>query len=198
VPEPAPAAPSGDSSNDSSAGANAAASTTIYHADVRFGTATTNPMVSDAKRLTAFPDALDPIVVYLGVMRGGWGAAFALREGTQPLGAPSCRPRKQICTWVILHPGESVALSVKDATTGATTAYTLKLAKIRVTKVTPTAAATAAGRASTAGRCLLGPLAAYRYDTESGTLAARPELKSCRYRTPGQASTASVRVTHIG
>jgi hypothetical protein len=165
---------------------------------VRFGTAATNPMVSDAKRLTAFPSSLEPVAVYLGVMRGGWGAAFALREGSQPTGAPSCRPRKQICSWVILHPGEEVTLNVKDAVTGAVTAYRLKLDKIRATTVTPKAATTAAKRVDTAGRCLLGPLAAYRYDTKSGTLAPRPELKGCRYRAPGQAQTASVRLAHIG
>jgi hypothetical protein len=195
---PAGSSDSGASTPSSDAGASAASTRTIYKADISFGTTSSNPIVSNAVRLTAFPTSLDPVAVFLGVMRGGWGAAFALRDGAQPIGSPSCRPRKQICTWVILHPGESVALNVKDATTGATTAYTLKLAKIRVTKVTPTAAATAAGRASTAGRCLLGPLAAYRYDTESGTLAPRPELKSCRYSTPGQASTSSVRVAHIG
>jgi hypothetical protein len=174
---------------------------TIYHADVRFGTVETPPMVKDTRRLTAFPSSFDPIAVYLGVMRGGWGAAFALRDGVQPIGAPSCRPRKQICTWVILHPGESVTLSVKDATTGAVTPYKLTLAAIRETTVTPEAAKDAAGRVSVAGRCLLGPLAAYRYDTESGTLAPRPELQACRYAGPGSddgSAAGTVRSAHIG
>ena len=65
-------------------------------------------------------------------------------------------------------------------------------------RVTPDAAKLANGRVSVDGRCLLGPLAAYRYDTASGTLAPRPELKACHYRTPGQAETASVRVAHLG
>ena len=186
TPAPAPGQPADDSSK------------TLFHADVRFGTTETPPMVRDARRLTAFPSSYDPLVVYLGVMRGGWGAAFALKDGAQPLGAASCRPRKQICTWVILHPGEAVTLSVKDPVTGAVTPYQLKLERIRSTTVTPDAALTANSRVSKAGRCLLGPLAAYRYDTASGTLAPRPELKSCRYRAPGQAEAASVRVAHLG
>jgi hypothetical protein len=178
---------------------SAADSGTVYHADVSFGTTATAPVFSDARRLTAFPSSLTPIAVYLGVMRGGWGAVFALKDGTQPTGAPSCRPRKQLCGWVILHPGEAVTLNDKDPVTGATTAYTLKLVKITHESVNADAAAIANGKASTAGRCLLGPLAAYRYDSDTGTLAARPELKSCKYAVPGQdGQPASVRNAHIG
>src|SRR5439155_13404241 len=190
-PAPAPAQPADD-------GSAAKATTAVFHADVRFGTTETPPMVRDAKRLTAFPSSLEPVAVYLGVMRGGWGAAFALRTGTQPVGQPSCRPRKQICTWVILHPGESVTLNLKDDVTGTVTPYKLQLVRVRRTVVSPDAAATANGRVSTSGRCLLGPLAAYRYDSDSGTLAPRPELKACRYAAPGEAKAASVRVAHLG
>lgn len=171
----------------------------IFHADVRFGTVETPPMVTDVRRLTAFPSSFAPVAVYLGVMRGGWGAAFALRSGVQPVGSPSCRPRKQICTWVILHPGESVTLNVKDDATGTVTPYKLTLERVRKTTVSPKVAQLAAQRVAVDGRCLLGPLAAYRYDTESGTLAPRPELKSCRYATPGSdGQAASVRIAHIG
>jgi hypothetical protein len=189
---PAAAAPTTDKTAAGSSGI-------VYHADVSFGTTATAPVFSDARRLTAFPSSLTPIAVYLGVMRGGWGAAFALKEGTQPTGAPSCRPRKQICGWVILHPGEAVTLNDKAPVTGAVTAYTLKLVKITHESVTSDAAQAANGKASAAGRCLLGPLAAYRYDADTGTLAARPELKSCKYVVPGQdGQAASVRNVHIG
>ena len=189
TPVPGPTAPTSSPSSDT--GARAAATRAIFHADVRFGTTASNPLVSDAKRLTAFPSALNPVAVFLGVMRGGWGAAFAIREGAEPIGAPSCRPRKQICSWVILHAGETVTLNEKDPTTGTVTAYQLTLDKIRKTTVTPQAATAAGQRVASTGRCLLGPLAAYRYDTQTGTLAPRPELKSCSYGTPA-------RVTHIG
>src|SRR5204863_5935909 len=66
----------------------------VYHADVRFGTTEQPPLVRDAKRLTAFPTSFEPVAVYLGVLRGGWGAAFALRDGAQPVGNAACRPRK--------------------------------------------------------------------------------------------------------
>jgi hypothetical protein len=164
---------------------------------VRFGTVTTPPVAKDVERLTAFPSTYAPVAVYLGVMRGGWGAAFALRDDVRPVGSPACRPRKQICTWVILHAGESITLTSKDATTGVATNYTLKLDKVTRKVVSQDAALTANGRASADGRCLLGPLAAYRYDTKSGTLAARPELQACRYSTPGQPG-AAVRVAHLG
>ena len=185
------------SSGDSSS-SPAGDSTAVFHADVRFGTTEAPPMVSDAKRLTAFPSTYTPVAVFLGVMRGGWGAAFAIRNGSEPKNAPSCRPRRQICTWVILHPGESVTLNSTDPVSGAVTPYTLKLERVRKTVVTPDAAREAARRASLAGRCLLGPLAAYKYDTNTGTLAPRPELKACHYRAPGQATTAAVRVAHVG
>ena len=191
---PAPAAaPAGDSSSASDSDSSA-----VFHADVRFGTTATSPMVKDARRLTAFPSSYQPVAVFLGVMRGGWGAAFAIRTGSEPKNAPSCRPRKQICTWVILHPGESVTLNATDPATGVATPYTLKLEKVRKTVDTAAAAREAARRASLAGRCLLGPLAAYKYDTNTGTLAPRPELKACRYSTPGQPQGAAVRVAHIG
>ncbi|HEY3020403.1 MAG TPA: hypothetical protein VGJ32_09425 [Solirubrobacteraceae bacterium] len=173
---------------------------TIFHADVRFGAVESSPVYHDARRLTAFPSSVTPVAVFLGVMRGGWGAAFALRDGSQPTGAPSCRPRKQICTWVILHPGEEITLNFTDPETKAVTPYRLKLERIKSTVVTPDAGRAANHRVSPAGRCLLGPLAAYRYDTRSGTLAPRPELKGCRYGTPtrGDAKAASVSVAHIG
>ena len=195
-------APTPDTSTTDTAAASPAAAEkgTTFHADVQFGTAgDSSPLASDVQRLTAFPSAFDPVAVYLGVMRGGWGAVFALRDDVRPVGAPSCRPRKQICSWVILHVGESVTLAVKDPATGAvTTTYTLKLAKISREDLASDEAKAANARADANGRCLLGPLAAYKYDTQSGTLAARPELKDCQYRTPGQDETASVRVAHIG
>ena len=173
-----PAVPSApDTGDQTSAGADKA----VYKTDVRFGTTDTPPMVADAKRLTAFPSSFQPVAIYLGVMRGGWGAVFAIRDDARPVGAPSCRPRKQICSWVILHPGESVTLNVKDETTGETTPYKLELARIRKVELSESAAEAALKRASVAGRCLLGPLAAYNYDSETGTLAPRPELKACQY-----------------
>jgi hypothetical protein len=165
---------------------------------VRFGTLETAPAVSDVQRLTAFPSSFAPVAVYLGVMRGGWGAVFALRDDVRPVGAPACRPRKQICTWVILHPGETVTLNVKDGLTGVVVPHNLTLAKIRREVVDPAAAAEANAKADNAGRCLLGPLAAYKYDTETGTLAPRPEMKNCRYRTPDQPESAQVRTYRIG
>jgi hypothetical protein len=99
---------------------------------------------------------------------------------------------------VILHPGEAVTLNVRDETTGVVTPYTLKLEKIRREVVGADEAAEANRKADTAGRCLLGPLAAYRYDTETGTLALRPEMKACRYRTPDQPETAAPRTYRIG
>jgi hypothetical protein len=179
--------------------AEAAAKGITFHADVQFGTTgDSSPVASDAQRLTAFPSAFDPVAIYLGVMRGGWGAAFALRDDVRPVGQPACRPRKQICSWVILHIGESITLTAKDDATGAVTTYTLKLAAIKREDLAAEEAKAANARADVNGRCLLGPLAAYKYDTETGTLAARPELKKCQYRTPGQPETASVRTAHIG
>ena len=171
---------------------------TTYHADVQFGTVETSPMVEDAQRLTAFPSSFAPVAVYLGVMRGGWGAVFAIRDDARPVGSSTCRPRKQICSWVILHPGESVTLNTKDETTGAITPYTLTLAKIRRTVLDADAALEANRKADAAGRCLLGPLAAYRYDTQTGTLALRDEMKDCQYRTPDQPENAAVRTYRIG
>ena len=159
----------------------------VFRADVSFGSTQTLPTDTDATRLTAYPSAVDPMAIYLGVMRGGWGAVFMLRDDVRPVGSPSCRPRKQICTWVILHPGESVTLNAKDAS-GTVTPYTLKLAKIREDKVAEAAAKAAYAKANAGGRCLLGAMAAYHYDAATGTLAPRPEMKDCRYQ--GDTATA--------
>src|SRR4051794_38719431 len=159
----------------------------VFRADVSFGNTETLPVDSDASRLTAYPSLFNPIAIYLGVMRGGWGAVFMLRDDVRPVGQPSCRPRKTICTWIILHPGESVTLNAKDATTGTVTPYTLKLAAIREDTVSENAAKAFYGKANAGGRCLLGPLAAYHYDPDTGTLALRPEMKACRYQ--GDAGT---------
>ena len=154
----------------------------VFRADVSFGTTETLPVDTDATRLTAYPSLVNPLAIYLGVMRGGWGAVFMLRDDVRPVGAPSCRPRKSICTWIILHPGESVTLNAKDATTGVVTPYTLKLAAIKDDTLSEDAAKAFYGKANSGGRCLLGPLAAYHFDPDTGTLALRPEMKACRYQ----------------
>jgi hypothetical protein len=153
----------------------------IFTTDVSFGTTETAPTDGNATRLTAYPSSFNPVAIFLGVMRGGWGAVFMLRDDVRPVGAPSCRPRKTICTWVILHPGESVTLNAKDAT-GTVTPYSLKVAAIREDTASEAAAKAAYAKADAAGRCLLGPLAAYHYDAQTGTLAPRPELKACTYQ----------------
>src|SRR4051794_37437568 len=192
VPGPGPSAPSAVPSTPSTpAGPSTPSPTTppasaddwrVFRADVSFGNTETLPVDSDASRLTAYPSLFNPVAIYLGVMRGGWGAVFMLRDDVRPVGAPSCRPRKSICTWIILHPGESVTLNAKDAATGVVTPYTLKLAAIREDTVSEDAAKAFYAKANAGGRCLLGPLAAYHYDAGTGTLALRPEMKACRYQ----------------
>jgi hypothetical protein len=191
APAPAPSGPTDDGNTGDAEG-------TTFHSDVSFGAVESAPVVEDAPRLTAFPSAIAPVAVYLGVMRGGWGAVFALRDDVRPVGAPSCRPRKSICSWVILHPGEAVTLNVRDAVTGVVTPYTLKLEALRRNVVDAEDAREANRKTDDAGRCLMGPLAAYTYDSQTGTLALRPEMKACRYRTPDQPETATPRAYRIG
>jgi hypothetical protein len=199
---PGPSAPAETPSTPSTPATPKAADTTpstpapaaedwrVFRTDVSFGTTDSAPQDTDALRLTAYPSSFNPVAIFLGVMRGGWGAAFMLRDDVRPIGAPSCRPRKSICTWVILHPGESVTLSAKDAATGTVTAYKLELSAIREDKVAEEAALAANAKADASGRCLLGPLAAYHYDAQTGTLAPRPELKDCRYDSDNSDATA--------
>jgi hypothetical protein len=184
-----PSAPQDTPSTPSEPTPPAAGDWHVYRTDVSFGTTETLPVDADASRLTAYPSLVNPIAIYLGVMRGGWGAVFMLRDDVRPVGAPSCRPRKSICTWVILHPGESVTLNAKDATTGVVTPYTLKLAAIHDDTLSEDAAKAFYGKANSGGRCLLGPLAAYHFDPDTGTLALRPEMKACRYQGDDGTST---------
>lgn len=153
---------------------------TIYRTDVRYGAVSGGPVLHDLARLTALPSAQSPVAIFLGVLAGGRGAIFEIRSDARPVGSAACRPTSAVCTWVVLKPGGHVDLQVPQGS--SLVKQRLSILRISPTSTSsPAAAKRAYERSSAAGRCLLGPLAAYHYDPATGTLEQRSEVSGCQY-----------------
>jgi hypothetical protein len=154
----------------------------LHRADIRFDDET---VVHDAIRLRAFPSARAPLALYLGVTEKGKAAAFVISGGAQVSGDGTCRPRKRLCTHLLLKPGEEATLTVGE------TQHRLRLVRIRTDRTTSAKRAERFfGRASRKGRCVLDILDLLSFDAKTGTLAAQPAAGKCRYvfdETTGQA-----------
>jgi hypothetical protein len=144
---------------------------TLHHTDVQFGDAESD----DIPRLLAFPNARTPAAQYLGVTGDGDHAAFAIGLNTTVTGAATCRPRKDLCTTLVLGRGERVTL------TSAGFQVPLRLLRIRTTHTRSRAAALRFyARVSRAGRCLRNVADAFDYDRDHGLLASQHAAR-CRY-----------------
>lgn len=145
---------------------------TLLRTDVRFD----GIALPDVVRLRPLPSARRPMVVYLGPTAGGDGAAFVVTGGATVESEGRCRPRRLLCTHLILRPGERATVTVGEER------HVLKL--VRVREETTTSRAKAEGfytRQSERGRCVLDVLDFLGYDPESGTVAPHHDARECEY-----------------
>jgi hypothetical protein len=149
---------------------------------VRYGKNVSVRLRSNPARLTAFPSAADPEVMFLGIMTGGKQAVFALRAGLGHTGPGLCRPDRSRCSAILLQPGQTENLTIPVA--GAAPQHViLRLVRInhRVTHSRKLALA-AYERYSAAGLCDLALADPVLYNLGTGTVTGVPKAV-CQHQT---------------
>jgi hypothetical protein len=116
----------------------------IAHVDVRFGRAAA-PLkaIDDVPRLTPLPNAIDPVVVFLGMRSDQTTAVFLISSDVHPQGDGRCTPSVKTCTSVELKQGQTEILDVTGSD-GSVTEYELDLDKVVVEQTTSPSKAHAA------------------------------------------------------
>jgi hypothetical protein len=123
--------------------------------------ATTNAIggfntVSPLERLSVLPSAKQPMLVELGVIKGGRKALFAVQPGSLVGGPGECIPGPINCQLLALAPGQTEELSRLSATGAAVPVDLFAITQIAASRHGSRAAAAHVRNASSAtGRALL-------------------------------------------
>ena len=155
---------------------------TTYDVDLRFNEAGKATKIRrDIARLTALPNSLDPVLVYMGLLADGNTAVFLVNADATPQGDATCRPKKSECTYVYLHEGDTEFFDVGSGTD--TIQYELKVLHIDAEKTTSKSEAKAVyARESKAGRKILraniSSLGNLRYSRGAGYLRFTPQPRA--------------------
>jgi hypothetical protein len=114
--------------------------------------------IAPVERLTPLPSGQQPLLIELGVLKGGSEVLFAVQPGTIPTGPAKCLPGHIVCQIISLAPNQIESLSVKGA---SGLSHVSDFAVTGITTISYKSAA-AAGRArrqvSTTGQKLLRSL----------------------------------------
>jgi hypothetical protein len=129
------------------------------------------------KRLEPLPDAENPSIIYLGLLRDEKTAVFLLDESVTTEGDGACRPSPDNCQRVHLTKGETQFFDVapEEGADGESVEHQLEVLDITVARTKSAATARKAyARSSAAGRRALRSRAAragrLRYDARTGLL----------------------------
>jgi hypothetical protein len=151
------------------------ASWTLYSVAMRYGKDVSARLRSNIARLTAFPSAANPQVMFLGVMTGGKQAVFALRADVGHTGPGLCRPAHTRCSAIVLKPGQTEHLAI-PVTGGTPKPMILRLVHISHTVTHSRKTALAAyERYSAAGLCDLALADPVLYNLGTGTVSGIPK-----------------------
>lgn len=127
------------------------------------------------ERLSVLPSASDPLLVELGVLKGGRRVLFALQPDAVVYGPGSCIPGPVDCEILSLAPGQTEQLGQRTAT-GAQQVALFAVTAVTVSRQRSVAAADQARSATAAaGRELIarstsGALSLFRYEERIGAL----------------------------
>lgn len=124
-------------------------------------------------RLSALPSATNPVVIYLGVLRGTKTAVFLISSDVHPSGDGRCFPSARSCQTVHVPVGGSEFFDVFSAS-GASRQYELDLTRVSFSRIrSKTAAAHSFLRVATGGAGALkatGARLGVRFDASIGRL----------------------------
>jgi len=150
-----------------------------YKVDVAFGpVGSAAPRYSNVARLTAFPSAKNPILVFLGLQNDRKTLVFLVSSLAAPAGQGKCTPSPRNCEFLSMKAGQRELLLVRDAT-GGLTEYKLGVQALHVGTTSSQAAAKIAyARESHAGSAIISQaqphsegLQEMSYSTRTGTLS---------------------------
>jgi hypothetical protein len=154
---------------------------TTYSVDARFGKSLRVPLRANIARLTPFPSAQEPDVMFDGVMSDGKAAAFVLRQGVGHTGPGWCHPDHATCSVLVLKPGQTEDLTIPGPD------GTLQKRMLRVVRITSRVthsrkvALSAFNRVSHAGLCDLVLAEPLLYHLDTGTYSSIPKDACAKY-----------------
>jgi hypothetical protein len=143
-----------------------------------FAVADQAPKKTTLERLQPLMDQTNPILVYLGVRKGGKEAVFLLDASVNAQGDGRCESGASECETLVLRAGETEFLDVTSETGTVTAQYELDLLAIHAAKSTAKTAKAGAARKRAAGLgrkvvdshiAANGPLR-YRYNAATGAV----------------------------
>jgi hypothetical protein len=143
------------------------------------GIDTTDPLT----RLSPIPSAQQPLLVELGVARGGDRVLFAVQPNAVPTGPGVCTPGPIDCEILSLRQDQTEQLSTRQGSIGSTQVALFAITSISATDYPSAAAAGRARRASSAaGRAVLNnsnspTLALFQYEPSVGSVVDLRNLK---------------------
>lgn len=139
--------------------------------------------VDPLARLSAIPDKQQPLLVELGVARGGNRVLFAVQPDAVPTGPGVCTPGPIDCEILSLGQDQTEQLSTRQGSIGSTQVALFAITSISATDYQSAAAAGKARRAaSSAGRALLAKssspsLALFPFEPSVGSVVDLRNLK---------------------
>jgi hypothetical protein len=153
--------------------------------DLSFGRIGHSKKYTNLARLSALPSTADPVVIYLGVMRGTKTAVFLISSDVHPSGDGHCFPSAANCQTVHVAVGGSEFFDVFSAS-GASRQYELDLTRVSFSRThSKSAAARSFLRVATGGPNALkasGARLGVRFDRSIGRLVTvkQPAGKATR------------------
>ena len=148
---------------------------TTYAVTVRFGKDLSAPLRTNIARLTPLPSGSAPEVMFMGVMSDGRSAVFAVRQAIGHTGPGLCRPDHDLCSAIVLKPGQTERLTIPTAS-GGKRKVVLRLVSL-TSSITHSqkVALDAFNRISHPGACDLLLSDPMLYNLETGTLSNVPK-----------------------
>ncbi len=159
------------------------------------------PHILNVERLTPFPSAANPVLVFLGVKADRKTAVFLLSSLAAPAGQGTCVPSARQCEFLDMTSGQRELLLVRDAT-GGLTEYKLGVLGVHLQSTGSSATARHAYmQQSKQGAAIIKAATPYSpalqsltYSADTGTLSIHPLSPAAikRLRTAGVTSTGVV------
>lgn len=146
-----------------------------YSVTVRFGKDLSVPLRTNIARLTPLPSGRAPEVMFMGVMSNGRSAVFALRQAIGHTGPGLCRPDHDLCSAIVLKPGQTERLTIPTAAGGKQKVVLRVVALTSSITHSQKVALDAFNRISHSGACDLLLSDPMLYNLETGTLSNVPK-----------------------
>ena len=150
-----------------------------YAVDLAFGSVgSTAPKYRNVERLSPFPSAKNPILVFLGVQSDRKTVVFLVSSLAAPAGQGKCTPSARQCEFLSMTAGQRELLLVRNAS-GGLNEYKLGVAAVHLVKTgSVTAARLSYTRESAAGNAIVAQALPYSEGLQEMSYSANTGLLS--------------------